>query len=126
VLCGSHGSMHAMRGVPMGVTAAQLGHSDMRMTEKDYAHLAPSYIAETIRARFPTLGITKDGAVKALRCKSLMMWIRRSVVRVHPAVPSKSMAYPKVLAAHGEVKPVWGKQQGNASTYLQRLPPPWR
>jgi hypothetical protein len=60
-----------MRGVPMGVTAAQLGHSDMRMTEKHYAHLAPSYIAETIRARFPTLGITKDGAVKALRCKSL-------------------------------------------------------
>ena len=72
MLCGSHGSMHAMRGVPMGVTAAQLGHSDMRMTEKHYAHLAPSYIAETIRARFPTLGITKDGAVKALRCKSLM------------------------------------------------------
>jgi hypothetical protein len=32
--------MHAMRGVPMGVTAAQLGHSDMRVTEKHYAHLA--------------------------------------------------------------------------------------
>jgi hypothetical protein len=25
----------------MGVIAAQLGHADPRMTEKDYAHLAP-------------------------------------------------------------------------------------
>jgi integrase len=70
ILRHSHGSMLAMRGVPMGVIAAQLGHSDTRMTEKHYAHLAPSYVAETIRAHFPTLGITKDGAVKALRRKS--------------------------------------------------------
>ena len=39
-----------MRGVPMGVIAAQLGHSDTRMTEKHYAHLAPSYVADTISA----------------------------------------------------------------------------
>jgi hypothetical protein len=32
-----------MRGVPMGVIAEQLGHVDTRMTEKHYAHLAPSY-----------------------------------------------------------------------------------
>jgi hypothetical protein len=31
--------------------------TDTRMTEKHYAHLAPSYIADTIRAHFPTLGI---------------------------------------------------------------------
>jgi len=32
------------------------------MTEKHYAHLAPSYVADTIRAHFPTLGIA-DAAV---------------------------------------------------------------
>jgi hypothetical protein len=30
------------------------------MTEKHYAHLAPSYVADTIRAHFPTLGIAGD------------------------------------------------------------------
>jgi hypothetical protein len=39
----------------MGVIAAQLGHSDTRMTEKHYAHLAPSYVADTIRAALPPL-----------------------------------------------------------------------
>jgi integrase len=69
ILRHSHGSTLAMRGVPMGVIAAQLGHSDTRMTEKHYAHLAPSYVADTIRANFPNLGITKDAAVTALRGK---------------------------------------------------------
>jgi hypothetical protein len=36
------------------------------MTEKHYAHLAPSYIAETIRAHFPTLGIAIGETVVAL------------------------------------------------------------
>jgi hypothetical protein len=33
----------------MGVIAAQLGHSDTRMTERHYAHLALSYVANTVR-----------------------------------------------------------------------------
>jgi integrase len=37
----------AMRGVPLNVIATQLGHSETRMTEKHYAHLAPSYVGET-------------------------------------------------------------------------------
>jgi integrase len=37
------------------VIASQLGHSDTRMTERRYAHLAPSYIGETIRAGFGKL-----------------------------------------------------------------------
>jgi hypothetical protein len=41
----------------IGVIAEQLGDADKRMTEKHYAHLAPSYVADTIRAHFPTLGI---------------------------------------------------------------------
>jgi integrase len=57
VLRHTYASTLAMRGVPMGVIAAQLGHSDTRMTEKHYAHLAPSYVADTIRAHFPTLGV---------------------------------------------------------------------
>jgi hypothetical protein len=51
----------------MGVIAAQLGHADTRMTEKHYAHLAPSYVAQTIRANFPKLEITKDRTVVPLR-----------------------------------------------------------
>jgi integrase len=45
----THGSHLAMNGVPMGVIATQLGHSDTRMTEKHYAYLAPSYVAQAIR-----------------------------------------------------------------------------
>jgi integrase len=43
-----HVSTLAVRGVPMGVIAEQLGHADTRMTEKHYVHLAPSYVADTI------------------------------------------------------------------------------
>jgi integrase len=46
--------------VPMAVIARQLGHADTRMTEKHYAHLAPSYVAQTIRENFPVLGIGKS------------------------------------------------------------------
>ena len=56
ILRHSYASALAMRGVPMGVIAAQLGHAGTRMTEKHYAHLAPSYVAETIRANLPTMG----------------------------------------------------------------------
>jgi integrase len=66
VLRHTHGSALAMKGVPMGVIAEQLGHADTRMTEKHYAHLAPSYVADTIRAHFPTLGIAEDRDVVSL------------------------------------------------------------
>jgi integrase len=55
ILRHTHASMLAMRGVPLGVIAAQLGHQDTRMTEKHYAHLAPNYVADTIRESFPRL-----------------------------------------------------------------------
>ena len=57
VLRHTYGSLLAMQGVPMRVIADQLGHADTRMTEKHYAHLSPSYVADTIRAHFPKLGI---------------------------------------------------------------------
>jgi integrase len=67
ILRHTHGSHLAMSGVPMGVVAAQLGHADTRMTEKHYAHLAPSYVAQTIRANFPVLGLTGGADVIPLR-----------------------------------------------------------
>jgi integrase len=76
VLRHTHGSTLAMRGVPMGVIAQQLGHADTRMTEKHYAHLAPSYVAETIRAHFPTLGIAGDTSVIAMKPKKLRGGVR--------------------------------------------------
>jgi integrase len=63
----THGSLLAMSGVPMGVVAAQLGHADTRMTEKHYAHLAPSYVVQAIRANFPLLGLTDGADVIPLR-----------------------------------------------------------
>jgi len=48
-----------MRGVPLAVIAAQLGHSDTRMVEKHYGHLAPNYVADTVRAAFGTLGLVE-------------------------------------------------------------------
>ena len=66
VLRHTHGSLLAMKGVPMRVIADQLGHSDTRMTEKHYAHLSPSYVAETIRASFPKLGIVPKSNVRSI------------------------------------------------------------
>jgi integrase len=63
ILRHTHGSHLAMQGVPMGVIAKQLGHADTRMTEKHYAHLAPNYVADTIRANFPKLGIGDHAGV---------------------------------------------------------------
>jgi integrase len=57
-----HGLRHTwashavMNGVPMLVVAKNLGHSDTRMVEKHYGHLAPSYIADAIRAGAPRFG----------------------------------------------------------------------
>lgn len=69
VLRHTHGSILAMKGVPMPVIAKQLGHADTRMTEKHYAHLSPSYVADTIRQNFPTLGITERNNVSGLRSR---------------------------------------------------------
>jgi integrase len=59
----TYASRLAMRGVPFAVIASQLGHVDTRMVEKHYGHLAPSYVAETVRAAFGTLGITEASNV---------------------------------------------------------------
>jgi integrase len=55
----TYASRLAMRGVPLAVIAAQLGHSDTRMVEKHYGHLAPNYVADTVRTAFGRLGIVE-------------------------------------------------------------------
>jgi integrase len=53
----TYASLLAMKGTPMAVIAKNLGHSTSEPCEKYYAHLAPSYVSETIRERMPELGI---------------------------------------------------------------------
>jgi integrase len=53
----TYASRLAMKGVPLAVVAAQLGHADIRMVEKHYGHLAPNYVADTVRAAFGTMGL---------------------------------------------------------------------
>ncbi|MFO1036189.1 MAG: site-specific integrase [Geminicoccaceae bacterium] len=43
-------SLRIMRGLPLLVAAQVLGHSDTRMVEKHYGHLAKGYIADAIEA----------------------------------------------------------------------------
>jgi integrase len=60
VLRHTYGSLLAMRGVPLQVIAEALGHADTRITSRHYAHLMPSYVADTIRKQLPSFGIPQD------------------------------------------------------------------
>jgi integrase len=53
-------SLAVMAGAPLMVVARNLGHSDTRMVERHYGHLAPSYIADAIRAAAPNFGIKPE------------------------------------------------------------------
>ncbi|WP_439375325.1 tyrosine-type recombinase/integrase [Bradyrhizobium sp. DASA03120] len=67
-----HGLRHSwashaiMNGVPLIVVAKNLGHSDTRMVERHYGHLAPSYVADAIRAGAPRFG-DGESNVRSLR-----------------------------------------------------------
>jgi integrase len=66
---GFHGLRHTwashavMNGVPLMVVAKNMGHSDTRMVEKHYGHLAPSYVADAIRAGAPRFGLVAPSNV---------------------------------------------------------------
>jgi hypothetical protein len=55
-----------MRGVPLAVIAVQLGHADTRMVERHYGHMSPSYIADTVRQAFGSLGIVEPSNVASI------------------------------------------------------------
>jgi len=63
----SYASMLVNAGCPLAYVAAQLGHSDTRMVEKHYGHLAPSAMADAIRAALPALGLVDLPKVAGLR-----------------------------------------------------------
>ncbi len=70
---GFHGLRHSwaslavMAGVPLLVVAKNLGHRDTRMVEMHYSHLAPSYVADAIRAGAPRFGFRPNKQVAPLR-----------------------------------------------------------
>jgi len=61
ILRHTYASRLARAGVPMAVIAAQLGHADLRMTTRHYAHLSPGYVADTVRAAFGSMGLVAEG-----------------------------------------------------------------
>jgi integrase len=67
ILRHTYGSLLAMEGVPMQVIAKAMGHADTRMTEKHYAHLAPSHVADVIRAHLPNFGAEKSNVTRLRR-----------------------------------------------------------
>jgi hypothetical protein len=55
--------------------AKNLGHRDTRMVELHYGHLAPSYIADAIRAGAPRFGIEVDTAVTSIGSHRREHWV---------------------------------------------------
>jgi integrase len=63
-------SLAVMAGAPLMVVARNLGHADTRMVETHYGHLAPSFIADAIRAAAPNFGITPERKVVSISKKA--------------------------------------------------------
>ncbi len=70
VLRHTYATRLVMRSVALPVIAAQLGHVDSKMVEKHYGHLAPSYVADTIRAAFGTMGLVEPDNVSVIASKA--------------------------------------------------------
>lgn len=62
----TYGARLALRGVPMAVIAEAMGHKDERITRKHYAHLAPSYVADTVRQHVAGLAIVQPSNVQRI------------------------------------------------------------
>lgn len=62
----TYGARLARQGVPMAIIAQALGQADQRITVKHYAHLAPSYVSETIRQHAAGMGIVEKDNVQAI------------------------------------------------------------
>lgn len=66
ILRHTYASTAVMRGISLEVIAEQLGHADTRVTKKHYAHLAPSYVAQAIRAGFGDMGLVGENSVVSI------------------------------------------------------------
>ena len=91
----SWASLSAMAGVPLLVIAKNLGHSDTRMVEKHYGHLAPSYIAEAIRAGAPRFSISRIKSNAAAITK-----IRSRFLPTHPQLTPIAKSSKQTLCAY--------------------------
>jgi integrase len=66
---GFHGLRHTFAsllvksGTPMRYVAEALGHASTAMTERHYAHLAPSHVADVIRKNAPVFALGKSNVV---------------------------------------------------------------
>jgi integrase len=59
-------SLSVMAGVPLMVVGRNLGHADTKMVERHYGHLAPTFIADAIRAGAPRFGAVEPTNVTPL------------------------------------------------------------
>jgi integrase len=53
----TYASLAIMNGAELFVVAKALGHGDTRMVEKHYGHLAPSYVANSMRKHAPRFNV---------------------------------------------------------------------
>jgi len=63
----TYASLSIMAGAPLLVVATNLGHSDTRMVEKHYGHLAADYVAQEIRKAAPRFDLDPDVNVTQTR-----------------------------------------------------------
>ena len=71
ILRHTYASMLAMQGTSLQVIAQQLGHADTRTCERHYAHLCPSYVAETVKRNLPELGLNVGSNVIDIQATSI-------------------------------------------------------
>jgi integrase len=62
----TYASLTVMAGAPLVVVAEALGHADVKMVTKHYAHLSKTYVADEIRRAAPRFGFEADPKVKRL------------------------------------------------------------
>ena len=56
----TYGSLLAESGASLQAISIALGHADIRITQKHYAHLQPDYVADMIRANLPSFSDEKS------------------------------------------------------------------
>ena len=60
-------SLSVMNGTPLMLVAKNLGHTDTRMVESTYGHLAEDFVTEGIRKGAPRFGQMTEGNIVALK-----------------------------------------------------------
>jgi integrase len=68
----TYGARLALGSVPMAVIAEAMGHADERITRRHYAHLSPSYVADTVREGMRGMGIVEEDNVETLKIGASM------------------------------------------------------